>query len=79
MQRYRRIVLDIQAKIASGEWPPGHELPPPATLAAEYAAAWSVSVSSQTVRRATDILRELGLLYSRRGVAVFVAEKPPNG
>lgn len=79
MPAYRRVIEDIQAKTASGEWPPGYKLDPPSDLAAAYSAAWGQDVSAGTVRRATDTLQALGLLYGRQGVGVFVAvhDHPP--
>lgn len=71
---YQRVIEDIRARITAGEWPPGHKLDPPDDLAAAYAAAWGIGVSPQTVRRATDTLQQLGVLYGRQGVGVFVAE-----
>lgn len=75
MPAYQRVIEDIKAKIASGEWPPGHKLDPPERLAEGYAAAWGISVSAQTVRRGTDTLQALQVLTSRQGVGVFVAQR----
>lgn len=79
MPAYQRIEEDIKAKIASGEWPPGHKLAPPADLAAAYSAEWGEDVSAGTVRRATDRLQTLEVLYGRQGVGVFVPkiDNPP--
>jgi GntR family transcriptional regulator len=74
---YQRIVEDILARIASGEWPPGHKLPPPAALADMYEQIWAderIEVSPQTVRRSTDTLQIRGVLVGRQGVGVFVAQ-----
>ena len=73
MPAYQRVIEDIKSKIASGEWPPDHKLDPPPVLAAAYSAAWGQDVSAGTVRRATDTLQALGVLYGRQGVGVFVA------
>lgn len=78
MPAYQRVIEDIKAKIASGEWPPRHKLDPPERLAETYAAAWGIPVSAQTVRRGTDTLQQLGLLFGRQGVGVFVADHPPE-
>jgi GntR family transcriptional regulator len=79
MPAYQRVMEDIKSKISSGEWPPGQPLPTPGALAATYTAAWGLSVSGPTVRRATDTLQMLGWLVGRQGVAVSVAENPPIG
>ncbi len=78
MPTYQRIIEDIEAKIASGEWPPGFRLPPPKELAAQYAARWRIEVSPQTVRRSTDTLQIRGVLAGRQGVAVFVPKPEPD-
>lgn len=78
MPAYQRVIEDIKAKIASGEWPPDHKLDPPPALAASYSTAWGQEVSAGTVRRATDTLQALGVLYGRQGVGVFVADHPPE-
>jgi GntR family transcriptional regulator len=74
MPAYQRVIEDIKTKISSGEWPPDHKLDPPDVLAAAYTTAWRVNVSAGTVRRATDTLQALQLLYGRQGVGVFVAD-----
>lgn len=77
MPAYQRVIEDIKIKISSGQWRPGYELPTPGQLAATYAAAWGISVSGPTVRRATDSLQLLGWLVGRQGVSVAVAQNPP--
>jgi len=66
---FRRIMRDIREKIRTGELKPGDHLPTTEKLAEEY------RVSPPTVRKAIDMLLELGVLDSRQGVAVWVAEK----
>lgn len=70
---YQRIMDYILARIAVGDWPPGHKLPTPAELATVIEPA----ASSQTARRATDTLQVQGVLVGRQGKGVFVAERPP--
>ncbi len=73
---YQRIIEDILARIASGEWKPGDKLPPPRELADMYERLWvnrGIEVSPQTVRRSTDTLQIRGVLIGRQGVGVFVA------
>lgn len=73
---YQRVINDIRSRITSGEWAPGYQLPPPDDLAVRYRTAWRIGVSGATVRRATDTLQTLGVLYGRQGVGVFVADDP---
>jgi DNA-binding FadR family transcriptional regulator len=68
----------IRAKIASGEWPPGHRLPSRPELMREH------GVSLTVVRDAQHTLRTLGELESVPAVGYFVADRPsgtarPNG
>lgn len=70
---YQRIMDYIVERIAKGDWPPGHKLPPPAELTSVITPA----TSPQTVRRATDTLRDRGVLIGRQGKGVFVAGEPP--
>ena len=71
---YRRIMDDIRARIASGEWPPGYKLPTTELLALEYKARFGAS-SMSTVRTAIGYLIEAGVLNGHQGVGVFVAER----
>ncbi len=66
-----RIVNDIQARIASGEWRPGHKLPSINEMKTIY------ECSEQPVKRAQDILKALSYVVSEHGRGVFVAEQPP--
>lgn len=72
---YQLIIDYIQARIAAGDWPPGHKLPTPA----ELTTVIDPPTSSATVRRATDTLQDRGVLVGRQGKGVFVAPVPPNG
>jgi GntR family transcriptional regulator len=69
---YQLIIDYVTARIASGDWPPGHKLPPPA----ELATVIDPPTSSATVRRATDTLQDRGVLVGRQGKGVYVAEHP---
>lgn len=62
------IADDLAERIGRGEYPPGTQLP----RLAELAAMYSVSVS--TVQRATDRLKERGLIVGSQGRGLFVAE-----
>lgn len=68
---YRRIMEDIKRRIDRSEWPAGYKLPTPQEMARDLYGG----VSAGTVRRATDILKELGVLEGHQGVGVFVAEE----
>lgn len=68
---YRQIIDDIKGQIASGELAPGDAIMSTRQLAARY------EVAPSTVRSAISILLETGVLTSRQGVGVFVAEPQP--
>lgn len=68
---YRRIIADIRARIASGEWPPGYKLPSTTQLAKRYAVR-----SNSTVRQAITILIALGELRGHQGLGVYVSAPP---
>lgn len=64
---HRRIRADVQARILSGEWPPGHRIPAEHELTAEYGC------SRMTVNKALGPLTEAGLIERRRRAGTFVA------
>lgn len=59
----------MRAKIASGEWPPGHQLPSRADLMREH------QLSITVVRDAQKHLLLLGELVSVPGVGYFVPDE----
>ena len=61
---YERVLTDLRRRIERGELT--GQLPSRMKLAEEY------GVSHMTVQRATDTLKDEGLLYSRPGLGVFV-------
>ncbi len=64
---YYQLQEIIRARIESGQWGPGQQLPPEAELCEEF------NLSRGTVRQAlADLVRE-GLLHRRRGKGSFVA------
>lgn len=65
-----RLAAWLAAQIDSGAWPPGHRLPTEPQLAEAH------GVSRTVVREAVHQLRSQGLLISRQGSGVFVAEPP---
>lgn len=68
MEKYRIIEQDIAQKIKSGVYPPGSQLPLENDLCEAY------QVSRITIKKATDLLVQLGLITKRRGAGSFVKE-----
>ncbi len=67
---HARILGDIEGKILSGEWPPGHRIPFEHELSAHYGCA------RMTVNKALTQLARAGLIERRRRVGSFVAQPP---
>ncbi|KIZ14490.1 GntR family transcriptional regulator [Streptomyces natalensis] len=68
---YVAVADHVAARIASGDLKVGARLPAERDLAVEY------GVSYVTMRRATAVLRERGLIVTVHGRGTFVAESPP--
>jgi GntR family transcriptional regulator len=68
---YLQIVEGVRAAIASGALRPGEPLPSLRSLGIE------LRVNPNTVQRAFDELEREGIVYPRRGVGMYVAERPP--
>lgn len=68
--KYRQIADDLRARIESGEYPSGAQLPTKAELMKQHSA------SLATVDHAIDVLRGWGLVETRQGVGTF-ARRPP--
>jgi len=64
---HKRIRAEIQARILSGEWPPGHRIPFEHELMGEYGC------SRMTVNKALAPLAEAGLIVRQRKLGTFVA------
>lgn len=64
---HKRIRADIQARILSGAWPPGHRIPFEHELMGEYGC------SRMTVNKALVPLAEAGLIVRQRKFGTFVA------
>ncbi|SEO58200.1 GntR family transcriptional regulator, phosphonate transport system regulatory protein [Salinihabitans flavidus] len=60
----------LTADIVAGHYGPGDKLPTEAALSARFA------VNRHTVRRALSAMADEGLVLSRRGAGVFVAQTP---
>ena len=65
---YLQIMEQVRARIATGDWPAGKELPSIRALAA------ALSVSVITVKRAYLDLETEGLIVTRHGKGSFVAD-----
>lgn len=68
----QRIRTDIERRIRSGEWPPGHRIPSEHALMAEYGC------SRMTVNRALTSLAESRLIVRRRKSGSFVSTPNPQ-
>lgn len=66
---YRQLAGQLRRQIESGELPEGELLPTEHELSARF------QVSRQTVRAAIDLLRQRGLVESRRGVGTRVVQR----
>jgi GntR family histidine utilization transcriptional repressor len=63
---HQRIRVDIEQRILSGEWGPGHRIPFEHELMVKYACA------RMTVNKALSALNQAGLIERRRRVGSFV-------
>jgi GntR family phosphonate transport system transcriptional regulator len=66
------IAATLTAEISAGHYRPGDRLPTEAVLAARF------GVNRHTVRHALAGLAERGVVHSRRGAGVFVAQRPTD-
>lgn len=66
---YVQVADHLAARIGTGDLAPGSRLPPERELATAYGVAYD------TIRRATALLRERGLIVTVHGRGTFVAEK----
>ncbi len=66
---YLQIADGIRAAVAAGVYRPGETLPSLRALALD------IQVNPNTVQRAYDELEREGMIYSRRGKGLFVAEQ----
>ena len=64
---HSRIVADVEGRILSGDWPPGHRIPYEHELTGEYGC------SRMTVSKALAQLARAGLIERRRKAGSFVA------
>ncbi|KID28241.1 winged helix-turn-helix domain-containing protein [Prauserella rugosa] len=66
---YELLAEHLAGLIDSGEWAPGRRMPGERALADEY------GVALDTVRKATRILRERGLVQTLKSKGTFVAHR----
>lgn len=67
---HARIRAEIEARILSGAWPPGHRIPPETKLAETYGC------SRMTVNKAMAALAAQGLVLRNRRAGTIVARPP---
>ena len=67
---YQQIADTLREQIRRGEYAPGQRLPPEAELLAHH------GVSLMTMRRTLALLREEGLIATRRGMQALVRPQP---
>ena len=65
---HQRIVSDIEGRIVSGEWPPGHRIPFEVDLTKKY------DCSRMTVNKALTQLAKAGLIERRKKSGSFVTQ-----
>ncbi|WP_295849707.1 histidine utilization repressor [Tardiphaga sp.] len=65
---YQRIRADLEEKIMSGRWPPGHRIP------FEHELVDTYNCSRMTVNKVLSGLADAGVIERKRGVGSFVAK-----
>ncbi|MBN6152525.1 histidine utilization repressor [Xanthomonas sp. AmX2] len=68
----QRIRSEIEGRIRSGEWPPGHRIPFEHELMAQYGC------SRMTVNKVLAMLADAGMIERRRRAGSFVARPHPH-
>jgi DNA-binding GntR family transcriptional regulator len=68
--KYQRIADDLRARVSSGEYPPGSQLPTKAQLMTRH------QVAINTVERAIEELRKAGIVETLQGAGMFVRDPP---
>jgi DNA-binding GntR family transcriptional regulator len=77
-RKWRRILEWIAADIRAGRYPIGSRIPSPPALVSLAADEVGGRVDRNTIRRATNHLRDVGVLTSRPGAGMYVAAVPPE-
>ena len=65
--RYHQIAEELKGRVMSGAYASGRLLPSESDMSAEF------SVSRVTIRKALEVLRDMGLVDARQGFGWFVA------
>ena len=65
----RQIADELRRRIESGQIPPGRRIPSLTELEQEY------DVARDTLRKAVQILKDAGLVYTVRGMGVYVVDR----
>jgi GntR family transcriptional regulator len=66
---YRQIADDIRRKIQDGTIPPGRRIPSIVEMEQEY------GVARDTLRKATKVLKDEGLVETVTGMGIFVVDR----
>ncbi|WP_425479029.1 histidine utilization repressor [Xanthomonas populi] len=69
---HQRIRQDLEQRIHSGDWPPGHRVPPEHELMIQYGC------SRMTVNKVLGLLADAGMIERRRRTGSFVARPHPH-
>ena len=69
---HQRIRSDIESRIHSGEWPPGHRIPSEHELMLHYGC------SRMTVSKVLGLLADAGMIERKRRAGSFVAQRSPH-
>ncbi|MGW7296067.1 GntR family transcriptional regulator [Streptomyces xiamenensis] len=67
---YRQIADDLRRRIESGEIPPGRRIPSMVELEQQW------GVARDTLRKATQVLKNEGLVETVTGMGIYVVQPP---
>ncbi|TDP90514.1 GntR family transcriptional regulator [Labedaea rhizosphaerae] len=67
---YRQVADTLRDRVATGQYPPGHQVPSERDLVDEF------GVSRPTIRQAIELLRSDGVLVAEHGRGIFVRQRP---
>lgn len=68
---YQQVAAAVSEAIQRGDFAPGHRIPSERELAEQF------KVSRPTIREAMIALEVIGIVHSRHGSGIFVADNPP--
>jgi GntR family transcriptional regulator len=69
---YRQIAAILRRRITAGKYPPHSRIPTESELVEEF------EVARSTARRAVEVLREEGLIYTVPNRGSYVGRQPPD-